>query len=495
MNLSLPNHVKVGVKMKHLVILLLFFGHFILNSQTFDSTYIYPANVIDLKEDKILVRSGSTGPNEQGDLLLFDGSTWQKISNDTVPIIAESRYVFSKTNDFVYVVTDPFLWEYDGKTWKKYAIDDSLFGIRHYKEIISLPDSSCIILANFQVRNNLPGTTNIKFYSEIIKFKSGKFEILRTGNPRFYNTFSFLKYHKNGNYSYNSIGEDSVFPTSRILTFDPKGNLIRADVFPDLTSFGYERGKIKSYDYFFDSKGSLWFCTYYLDQKNDSYLGLVEVKENGEINLYNKNILNKERNHDHLTFDIDEEDNIWFDYAYRIVEHPDGFLTLFPSIFKLHTNRTTVSEFTFEDIKEHSIYHNGGNLNSFPISYLQAIHLIKYRKAENSLLISSAVPLLQFFPDRVKMSVSEQELHPIQLYPNPIQFGNIITIESNVFEKGNYPLSIRIQDISGALVREETISSNGNKLQFTTQDLVIGTYFVSVLSNNKTILQTKFIKE
>jgi hypothetical protein len=102
--------------------------------------------------------------------------------------------------------------------------------------------------------------------------------------------------------------------------------------------------------------------------------------------------------------------------------------------------------------------------------------------------------MILFFPDK-ETTVNEISLTPIILYPNPVQSTNTITIESSAFEKANNSLSVVIRDISGAIVQEEIVSTAGDQLQINTQDLLRGTFFVSVLSNNKTILQTKFIKE
>ncbi len=92
---------------------------------------------------------------------------------------------------------------------------------------------------------------------------------------------------------------------------------------------------------------------------------------------------------------------------------------------------------------------------------------------------------MQFSPDRVPTSVLERQLVPIQLYLNPAQIGNTVTIESNIFAEKSNSLTVIIQDISGAAAKEESLSSFGNQIRINTEGLIRGSYFVAVLKKTK----------
>ena len=502
---KIVNLVRMGVDMKTFFSIVLFLCFLPTYSQVRDSLFIYPGNKIAIEGNKILLNGRTSNFNSHLELLYFDGEQWNNFSKDSLPFSFTKDCYFtpSKFSDHIYLSTIKHLWEYDGMKWTPYSIKDSLDGIRNFDEIIELPDSSLVLFSTHYVKrfDSTSSDSVIINYKELQTFKNGKFTTLKSiqfdiKSIHFYSKYMYgLKKHINGSYSFTAYNLNPQKGGHEILTFSTDGQLLRSDRYPDLTPFGYNKTGISFRDYLFDSKGSLWFCTYHLDQKNDLYLGMVEIRENGNIFLYNKNILNKEYNHNHNTFDIDEEDNIWFDYIYRGEEQPDGFKALYTSIFKLQSDRTTIKEYLYEEVRDNSTYYIGEFSDNIPIYYMYPITLIKYRRTENSLLIFSDVPLLEFFPDKVPSSVYKKGLQPIQLYPNPVLSGNTITIESRTFEKVNNPLFVVIRDISGATVRENIISAIGNLVSIKTEGLSRGTYFVSVLNNNKIILQTSFVKE
>jgi len=494
--------VKVGVRMKHLVIILLFFGHFILTSQTFDSTYIQSSDKVVVKGKQILTYFQPRDSKKPLALMHFDGNNWKQISNDSIPTIGKvnSRLSFSQFSDHIYVTGLNYVWEYDGKDWTKYFIDDSLHGKREFYEIIELPDTSFIVTAFSQIVKYTTGNIVIldKTYHEVLQFKSGKFTTIKSRwtdkNTKVggFHSFQKLKVQPNGNYSYYTPIEtpipDRIF---ELVTFSPTHQIVKKDTNPDLSSYGFHLQEVNLFDYLYDAKGSLWFTISY-SQRN-VFACLVEKKSNGELFLYGENIgLPTTWISSLRSFDLDEYDNIWFNHIHG-VEFVGGNGKIYHSMYMLNSDRTTLKEYKYDEFMNKSIWFTGGN-NTLDFLDTDPFRLIKYRKNENSLLICSDRPMLLFFPDK-ETTVNEITITPIHLYPNPVQLGNNVTIESGSFEKASTPLSVVIRDVSGTIFSETIVSSIGSQLQITTQDLATGTYFVSVLSNNKTILQTKFIKE
>jgi len=394
-----------------------------------------------------------------------------------------------------------YLWEYDGKDWSKHSIKDSLDGKRIFYEIIELPDTSFMITAITEFVKYTSGNIKIfeKMFHEVLQFKYGVFTTIKSRwtdkNTKVgsFNSFQKFKVQPNGNYSYYTPIE-TLIPVRvwELVTFNPKHEIVSKDYNPDLSMFGFNNEIIKFSDYQFDSKGSLWFAISY-NQKN-AFACLVEKRSNGELLLYGENIGIPNTLNSYLqTFDFDENDNIWFHHTHRI-KFVRGNTKSYHSMFMLDNNRTSLREYNYEEFIKKSIWYNGG-IKELDFLDTELFHLIKYRKNENSLVISTDYPMLIFYPFNDVSNVKESTVTPIHLYPNPVQTNNSITIDSRAFEKVVNPLNIVIRDISGVTIREETTSAIGNQLQINTQDLVTGTYFVSVLCNNKTILQTKFIKE
>lgn len=496
------NLVRMGVRMKTFFSIVLFLCFLPTYSQVRDSLFIYPGNKIEIEGKKILLNVVTSNENRPLELLYFDGQRWNKIPEDTLPFrfTSNSRFTPSKFSQSIFMTSYEYLWEYDGNKWIPHSIKDSLDGIRHYDEIIELPDSSFVLFSTHYVKrfDSTSSDSIIVNYKELQKFKSGTFTTLNS-TPH---TMFGLKKHRNETFSYTAYHQNPQKTGKEILTFSPDGQLLRRDRYPDLTPFGYNQvgGYVYFQDYLLDSKGSFWYVVFTpsipASLKNAR---IVEVTLNGEIYLYNE-----ENNNINIPptgstcpfkFDIDEEDNIYFDFYYRGGILPDGKKSIFPSIFKLHANRTTLTEFIFEDIIDYSIWYCGGNTEE-SFEFVSSPHWIKFIPEKKSILLSfSNIPLLQFFPENVLATVKEQTNNPIQLYPNPVQSGNTITIESSTIEKVNNPLFVVIRDISGATVRENIISAIGNLVSIKTEGLSRGTYFVSILNNNKTILQTSFVKE
>lgn len=490
----------MGVDMKVIFLYIFLYAFGSLYSQVRDSSYIRPHMNLYVLNNQIIT---STTPITGGKALLmyFDGFKWKKISNDTIPSFSQtdSKSLISKYTNNILLTGFSFIWEFDGKDWKKYYINDSLFGKREFREMIELPDSSYLITAVTEFIKQTSGNVTIleKMFHEVLQFKDGTFTTIKSRwtdkNTKVgaFNSFQKMKVQPNGNYSYYTPIEtpipDRVW---ELVTFNPKHEIVRKDTNPSLSDYGFDNELVEYADYLFDSKGSLWFITSNKDFRQ--FVGLVEKRTNGELYFYNDNIGIPKRDNINYSFDIDDKDNIWFNHTYRYAQI-NGTTFAYPSVFKLSNDKQTLNEYKYEELMEKSIWFNGGN-SDWKYDDASSFLLIKYHKFDKSLLLCSFIPMLQFFPDK-ETTVKETEIVPIHLYPHPVQSNSTISIESSSFEKVNNPIYVILKDVSGATVREETISTNGNKLQLTTQDLLTGTYFVSVLSNNKTILQTKFIKE
>lgn len=501
----------MGYRMKIILIIFFLFSTTVI-AQVFDTAYIAPRNALTSKGNKVATISLPRNSNDSIAVQYFNGTRWNNISMNNEPTLKDrvSKCVFAYYSDYLFVTGLYHLWEFDGYKWSKHAIYDSLYKIRIFEDVIALPDSSLLITAysrllDGKVWNGFPVDSILH---ELLQFKNGVFTTIKSRwtypkkGGEFGNAFNWLKYHKNNTYSMLTNIESEDFKTRELVLYNINGQIIRKDTFPDLKPFGFVDTAIQYNDYLYDSNENLWLLTYsppifYKDSSNKlvttaNFIGLVKISSNGIVSFYNDNIGVEKSYYDSQSFTIDENDNIWFFYNYRInPQFPTN--PTYPSLYRLDSTRENITEYRYETYLKYSeIYSGGINMNFGGTTY----GLILFNNFTNSLFVTrNGTNMLQFFLNRIPTTTEERNIVPNQVFPNPIQNGNTITIESNVFEKGNYPLSIRIQDISGALIHEGTISANGNKLQFTTQDLVTGTYFVSILSNNKTILQTKFIKE
>jgi hypothetical protein len=488
------NLARMGADMKTFSLLLLFLCLLSTYSQNEDSLTLFSVGRIVIEDKRILLNGVTSNNNQPLELIYFDGQQWNKIPEDTLPFrfTSNSRFTPSKFSQSIFMTSYQYLWEYDGNKWIPHSIKDSLDGIRHYDEIIELPDSSLVLFSTHYVKtfDSTSSDSVIVNYKELQKFKDGKFTTIESIILSQYSSMNNLKKHVNGTYSYQLVFAKAVKRQGvDILTFSADGQLLRRDKYPDLTPFGYNQvgGYVNFQDYLLDSKGSFWHLVYTPALYDaPKHARMVEVTLDGEILLYNEDFgLPSPWNPMPNKFEIDENDNIWFNYYYNLER----------SIFKLHADRKTLTEFKYVDILKNSISYIGGYTGE-PFEALGPFSLIKYLQEEKSILLFIyPYPLIKFFPDKILATVKEQTNNPIQLYPNPVQYGNTITIESSLFEKTNSPLSVVIRDIRGATIREELISKFGNLLSINTVGLNRGSYYVSVLNNNKIILQTNFVKE
>lgn len=474
-----------------------------ISAQMLDSNYINSSAKVVVKGNQILTYFLDFDLKKPANLMHYDGLKWKKINQDSIPTIdvVNSHLSFSQFSNHIFVTGKNKLWEYDGKDWSKHSINDSLDGKRIFYEIIELPDTSFMITAVTEFVKYTSGNTIIldKMFHEVLQFKNGVFTTIKSRwtdkNTLVgaFNSFQKFKVQPNGNYSYYTPIETSIPDRGwEIVTFNLKHEIVKKDTNPDLSSFGFNTEFTEFNDYIYDTKGSLWFPVKTI--QTDVFACLAEKRVNGEIYLYGENIgLPKTSGSYTYCLDLDEKDNIWFHHTYRI-EFEGGNSKGFHSMFMLESDRSTLKEYKYDEFMKKSIWFNGRD-NELDFLDVRKFYLIKYRKNENSLVICVDYPMLIFYPYIDVSNVKESKISQIHLYPNPIQNNNFVTIVSSSFEKQNIPLSIVMRDISGVTIKEETISVNGNQLQINTQDLVTGTYFVSVLSNNKTILQTKFIKE
>ena len=487
----------MGVSMKTLfTLIILFLFSLPTYSQIRDSTFIHSGNGLATKDNQILTFFQSLDSREPVILMHFDGHNWKKLTQDTIPTIdpSTSRCVFSRFSNHIFVAGKHYLWEYDGKNWISHSIDDTLNGRREFREIIALSDSSYIIIASSEFVKSTFGIGKYleKVFHELLHFKNGKFTTLKSLWTTGLGPFGKLKLAPRDNYSmYTFIEDTTASPSTKLVTYNLNGEVVRIDSTPDLASFDYKMEFVRYEDYLFDSNGSLWFLT--SNPQSFQFVGLVEVNQNGVVKLYNQNIGITPNTTRNVSFDIDKNDNIWFSYTYRVKTLDDGKKMVCPSIYKLLQNRVDLIEYKFEDVLSNSIWFNGGDTTQQFEGYGR-FRNIKFQDKTNSLLLLSDIAVLQFFPAK-ETSVKEQLYRPIQLYPNPVQSNNTITIESSAFENVGSQFIVVVRDVNGSLIREEKISSVGNQLKMNTQNLLRGTYFVSVLSNNKTILQTSFVKE
>ena len=498
------NLVRVGVNMKILTLLLFLLTMGGISAQIRDSTYINSNSKAVVKGKQILINNPESNLNKPGSLMLYDGFHWKRINQDTIPTIdhAYSHFSFSQFSDHIFVAGKQGLWEYDGKDWTKHFIDDTLQEKRVFHEIIELPDTSFVLSAFSQFVAYKSGTFTIleKTFHEVLQFKDGKFTTLKSRwtdkdtRVGMFHSFQKFKVQPNGNYSYYTPIETEIPDRGfELVTFYPSHQIFKKDTNPDLTLYGFHREYIYLNDYIYDAKGSLWFGVSY-NQQNE-FACLVEKRANGELFLYGENIgLPRKSGSDTRSLDLDDKENIWFSHTHRFFSPPSGSSNPLHSIFKLSSDRKILKEYIWEEVLDKSIWYNGGNTTR-EYKNVRYYDLIKYIEAEKSLLLCSNISMIKFFPYKETTRVEEKPITPIHLYPNPVNSSNIITIESSTFDNVGSQLIVVVRDVNGALIREEIISSVGNQLKMNTQNLLRGTYFVSVLSNNKTILQTKFIKE
>jgi hypothetical protein len=488
----------MGVSMKtFFTLILLFLFSIPIYSQIRDSTFIHSGNGLATKDNQIITFFQSLDSREPVILMHFDGHNWKKLTQDTIPTIdpSTSRCVFSRFSNHIIVAGKHYLWEYDGKNWITHSINDTLNGRREFREIIALSDSSYIITAYSEFVKSTFGIGKYldKAYTELLHFKNGKFTTLKSRWTSGAATFSTLKLAPNDNYSmYTSIEDTSSSPSTKLVTYDLNGIVVRKDSTPDLTSFGYKMEFVKYEDYLFDSKGSLWFLT--SNPQSFQFVGLVEVNQIGVVKLYNQNIGITPNTTRNLSFDIDESDNIWFSYTYRVKTLDDGKKVVCPSIYKLQKNRVDLEEYKFEDVLSNSVWFNGGDTTQQFEGYGR-FRNITYQDATNSILLLSDIAVLHFFLGK-ETSVKEQLYRSIQLYPNPVQTDNTLTIESSLLENLENTLKLVICDLSGDRIREEVIEKTiGTQFTINTKGLIRGTYIVYFFNNNQLILKSLFIKE
>jgi hypothetical protein len=506
----------MGAKMKTSILIIFLFAS-LLAAQEFDSTRIGANRALVVKENKILTFSI---PNDGTDLITtqyYDGKKWNNISQDTMPTIHlhNSRCSFSNYSDHLYVAGQYHLWEFDGKEWIKHAIYDSLYHQRRFEGIVALPDSSLIITAFTQFITGQVGNTTLigKIYHEVLKFKNGTFTTVRSRwtypSEGIFEAYQKLKVNKDGTYSFFTMDESDNKWTWELVTYNSESNIVSKHIIPDFKKYGFINLNVEINDYLFDSKGSLWLLTKSGDNiverdengetLKDSngrtivtidFIGLVEITNEGNVFFYNNNIGIERSVYRPESFTIDDNDNIWFFYTYRILK-PGTFL---PSLYQLHSDRQTLTEYKQETILEYSKIYNGGNVDYQFKS--PEYRLLVFDNFNKSLFATrGGTPLLQFFPEKVPTSVWDRQLIPVELYPNPVPNGKNVVIVSTAFDKQNGSVKVYLRDISGATVREEVVHTFGNQVRINTEGLIRGTYFVSVLSNNNLILQTSFVKE
>ena len=87
------------------------------------------------------------------------------------------------------------------------------------------------------------------------------------------------------------------------------------------------------------------------------------------------------------------------------------------------------------------------------------------------------------------LSVQENELENIAIYPNPASSNLNIVLSSQVRIN-----SISILDIQGRLIKEITAIDSANRAQVNISNLATGAYFISIKSDNSKIVK-RFIKK
>jgi|GEM_PF-1202849 len=478
--------------------------------QQYVSPKISPNFYLHAKNSKVVTFSNELDKFSKAPIYYFDGFQWNNVQSDSAPEIKfqEPNVYISEFSQNIFIPFKNVLWEYKLGNWLKYSIPDTFQNNRIFVNVIELPDSSLLVTTSI-VLEYLSYNTYL-YQNELFTFKNGEFtmpKLKRIATDTIQN-FSQLKKYPNGNYSYYTnlySGNDSTW---EYVLFNDKEIPIAQFAIPTIDE-QFKNAKVTLTDYLFDSKGSIWFLTsskreFLLDSNGNNVLdtsgfvvfthnfpGLIEINSNKEIHYYNANIGIDSSVYESLSLDIDKNDNIWFLYNNRF-SFPDNYFL--PTMYKLLPDRKSVQKYSYETILKNSKIYNGSK-ESEPFEFIYLHKKLKVNNYTGSIYILTSRPLIEFFPEWIPSTVSEVSISPIHLYPNPVHSNNNISIESSAFEKVSNPLSLIIRDIRGVIIREESISINGKKLQITTQDLVTGSYFVSVLSNNNTFLQTMFVKE
>ena len=472
-----------------------------------DSVYVSPFTQIVTKGNQILTfarKQNSLSPLNP-DLILFDGYKWRNLSQDTMPTLyQDSKLVISDYSPSIYATGQYHLWEYDGKDWIKHAIYDSLYHQRRFLGLVELSDSSLILtaLTKFITYSNGTNTYIDRAYSELLRFKNGQFTVLASymshqdDRTFFWDYFEKAQLDPNGNLCILTPLESESKQEYEFVTYNNnlevlhKFKTIRNEDLP--TKYPQF---VEVNDYTYDKNGSLWVLT--STQQDSSFCGIMEFTKSGEIRSYKQQEGVKFSDFRSYSIEVDEDNNIWFSYRESSFS-PQYFSN---HIYKLGTDRKTLTKYPQELWKQYSnLYCGCTSLDDPDLNFntdigRSGLTILKYHKANNSLLITPHGPLLEFFFDKVPTSVMEVPLSVVQLYPNPVQTGNTITIESSEFENVHNLLSVVIRDVSGATVQAEKVHVSGNKLHINSDGLINGSYFISVFENNKTILQTMFIKE
>jgi len=496
----------MGVNMKTIFVIFFLISTTVI-AQVFDTAFVAPRNAVAIIGNKVAAISLPRSGNEKISLQYFDGTKWSNISKNNEPTLHDrfSNCTFSKFSDKLYITGLHHLWEYNGIEWTKYAINDSFDNKRIFEDLIVLPDSSLLITAytKFSKGQVTQAFSIDSMFHELLQFKGGEFTTLKSlwTNRRNDNRKIFfgLKIHKNNTYSLsftNFNSKNNLNIPKEIVTYSLDGQIQRKDTFPDLKPYGFADTAIIYNDYLFDSKGSLWFLTespqrVYKDPNTNEvsfvteFVGLVEITLNGTINLYNENIGIGNSSYESQSFTIDENDNIWFFYNYR-----SG--NVLPSLYKLDSTRKNLTEYRYETYLKYSDIYSGGSSVTFGGT---TYGNILFNDFTNSLFVTrNGTNMLQFFLDRIPTSVENRNIIPCQVFPNPILNGNDLHIyDVNIQDKKQS--TIILHDIRGNLVKVEDVISSENKVSINTNGLGKGFYFVIIVQDNKTILQTKFIKE
>lgn len=481
-------------------------------SQQFVSPAISPNFIIQSINDRVIVVSNELDLQNRKRIYYFNGNIWSSIQSSEGPDLKflEPNVLLSQYSNSVFIPFKEFLWEYNQGQWKKHFVPDTFQNNRSFLDIVELPDSSFLISTIVYV-SYFSGNQYVEYrQNELFTYKNGEFTIpkLKRIAINSSNNFSSMKKYPNGNYSYYTnlySGNDSIW---EFVLFDEKENPISQFSLP-LLDEQYVNAQVKITDYLFDSKGSIWFLTaskreFLLDSNGNKVLdtsgfvvfthnfpGLIEVDSNNQIKYYNNNIGLDSSVYESLSFDIDKNDNIWFIYNHRF-SFPDNHYL--PSLYKLEADRSTIREYSIETILKNSKIYNGGKQNEkFDFDYLHK--KLKINNHTSSIYIVTSKPLIEFFPEWIPTSILETNITPILLYPNPVQSNSFVILESDVFENVDNQLLVIIRDINGAVAKEETTSSIGNKLHINIEELRKGAYFIAVIKNKNTILQTRFIKE
>ncbi|MCU0323488.1 MAG: hypothetical protein MUE72_13810, partial [Chitinophagaceae bacterium] len=355
---------------------------------------------------------------------------------------------------------------------------------------------------------------NVVFFNavqnELMKYKNGEFTILysskttKESDPSLFGSILQMKKQRNGRYSYFTnlhSGSKNVF---ELVLFEADGSILEKYTVPSLDD-RYKNAQVEFLDYLFDSKGSLFFLTSsqgeLFKDSNGSFrdtlffAGIVEVTSNKQIRYYNDNIGIQPSWYKSESFDIDDDDNIWFMYNYR---RDNKMSTIYPSLYKLESNRTNVVEYTFETWLENSRIFNGEVPNyNYELNYEHKT--IKYNSFRGSLFISNSRPLIEFYPKGIPpTSVREIATEKALVYPHPIPEGKNAQLETQTLLGIKNGVKVVIQDLRGSLIKEYMyyLDSENYSISLNTEGLIRGSYVVSIFSNsNRLLLQTNFIKE